>query len=253
MKKKNKKTPGGNLSDARISQEEYEDTLIRMAFMELAEREAMEGDPDEDELPEGIDFKAAEKRHLRLMRRELRRMNFGSDLKRGLRITGKVAVYALAAMFVVTASTLAISREARKGLYKYLISLDEKYTQFVIRDSSGMNIPEGWNGEYFPTYIPEGFEVCNVFSNISMNYVEYTNIDGKLFSFDETSTDVVTQIDTEDAELTQNAIGGIPMFQVIKNEMVSFTWIYDDRYFTVNLNGALEEAEKIVESVVKIR
>jgi hypothetical protein len=249
---KKNKTPGGNLSDDRISQEEYEDTLIRMAFMELAEREAMEGDPDGDELPEGIDFKAAEKRHLRLMRRELRRMNFGPRLKRGLRITGKAAVYALAVMFVVTASTLAISREARKGLYKYLISLDEKYTQFVIRDSSGMNIPEGWNGEYFPTYIPEGFEVCNVFSNYSMNYVEYTNADGKLFSFDETSSDVIMQLDTEDAELKQNTIAGIPMFQVIKNGMVSFTWIYEDKYFMVNFDGSLKETEKIVASIIKI-
>ncbi len=70
-------------------------------------------------------------------------------------------------------------------------------------------IPEEWHGEYFPSYIPEGFSLTRVSSpDSSCSRAYYENADGVSITFGELGTDTVLGVNSENAAVTRKEIGG---------------------------------------------
>ncbi|MBE5766013.1 MAG: DUF4367 domain-containing protein [Clostridiales bacterium] len=70
-------------------------------------------------------------------------------------------------------------------------------------------VPAEWHGEYFPSYIPEGFALTKVSSpDSNCNKAYYENSDGVSIVFGELGTNAVFGINSENASVTRKEIGG---------------------------------------------
>ena len=118
-------------------------------------------------------------------------------------------------------------------------------------DELSFDVPEGWLGEYFMTYIPEGLEVQYI-STFS-GYVEYWDSEGIKLSFDEHDADAYTSVDNEDAETWYTTVRGNDAYVISKDGRYTIVWAIEDRYFDVIVwRSTYDEALKIAEGVRKI-
>ena len=96
-------------------------------------------------------------------------------------------------------------------------------------EEEAFSVPEEWKGEYYPSYIPEGFYVFNVGeSSISLTL---KNDEGRYIHFVEKQAINNVGLDTEGAELRSVIINGQEAAVFEKNELINITWCTEDTFF----------------------
>lgn len=106
------------------------------------------------------------------------------------------------------------------------------------------------NGKHFPTVIPAGLVIGQVFSDSEESFVTFCKPEGEItFSFYEIDKGVIN-IDTEGTEIKEVSINGIVGHAVLKADSIRIFWLYEDSLLMISMNhGSLEEAIFFAESV----
>ena len=115
----------------------------------------------------------------------------------------------------------------------------------MLQIENKIDIPEGWEGKYYPTYISEGYWI----ENINEFGVRYVDKSGNEIRFSEMPYGRRKGVDTEDALISNATLNGIEVMVVEKNERTSIIWNADDRYFVVEVHEGREMALRIAASV----
>lgn len=119
----------------------------------------------------------------------------------------------------------------------------------MIQTDSGMNVPEEWQGKYYLSYIPEGYELeyANWFG------VCYVDAHGGELRFDENMHGDSGDVDTENAVVSNAALNGVGAMIVEKGGWTTVFWSMDNRYFVVEIHENRETALRIAAGVRPIR
>ncbi len=236
--------------------EDCEDALFRLSLTRLEARRAeafvREADAGDAALtPDAMDraFERALPRFLRASRRELRRRDIGMLRRRTTaRVVNVIAAF-LVLLLAGCVSALAVSPEMRESLSRLLVSPQKEFTDFRMEKFAEPDVPEGFRGDFYPSYIPDGFflESADWYRACYL-----TEDEQRVLYYTELDENAAMNLDTEDADVTYGKVGGTDAMFVQKKGLSSVVWSFSNRFFLVSIKGTHEEALKIAESLVMI-
>lgn len=171
-------------------------------------------------------------------------------LKKGL-LAACVFITILSLSFT---TVLALSPQLQLYMSKLLVQQTDSFVTVGVRMNDAAIVPEGWAGDYFPSYIPDGFELIQIhppeFND--MPFVTYRNGD-RMLDFDEMPEYATTHLAGEEKKVSQTTVHDREAVVVEGHGYVEVAWAEFDRYFIVGLTGSADEAIAITRSVERIK
>lgn len=234
----------------------YTDAILRDALIRLNNKDAdnMEQAPLTHE--EMRFFKDTQAKTLKLIRRNTRKLRI-------LQVN-RIAAAILLCVLLSASVCCAAFPPLRGLLSKLALSKRNSYTSVPMKSDSTATpeplptsteklalVPDGWMGAYYPTYIPEGFEIRDM--SDASGYVTYQNALRKTLIFEEREGAAGDRLDMEGAGDTEIRLNGQLAILSEGADGASIFWTIEDRYFTLTLQGETDEAIRIAESVQKIQ
>lgn len=162
----------------------------------------------------------------------------------------KAAIVLAAVLMISVTSAFATVQIIRVGILKLDIQVYDDRTEFQLQQTGEtMEVPEGWTGVFYPSYIPADF----VFSYLDAGEAVYIDASGNHLEFCEETYGTSWAIDTEDAQVSTIYLHDTTATVVEKNGRTSVIWAEHNRLFIVHLFGDRETAIKIANSVTLIQ
>lgn len=168
---------------------------------------------------------------------------------RGVRSVLPKVVNIAAAFVLVVGISLPIVVATQSDLLSrvFRLTMHEEPTHTVVSlevdESASFLVPAGWTGLYFPSYIPEGYEVWKV---EELPGVLFRNDDGIFISFNEENPNASPSIDSENMTRSYVQVGGYTAMILQKESLTSITWQSDDRLFHMYIGSSGEAARQIL-------
>ncbi len=170
----------------------------------------------------------------------------------------QVAAIVIAVIAVTGTVAIATSQTVRIKVMQLLYTIEKEYTaiSLVENPDAAFDIPEQWQGAYFPSFIPQGFTMAQIESNELSSHAVWLNDDEtQKITFSIMGEGAVTHIDTENAVV-------IPLLEsfiedgitVLKNENVTIAYRVFDKYIIITSEGLdSTSVESIYHSVQRIK
>lgn len=254
MKKMNK----SEYQDDQKLRAEYQKVLISKAMREIRDEEAdslLECSPEDQRYLEFLEANR-EKRMEKMMRR-LRWISLKKQFFTVVPRTMRFAVAALGILCIGLTTAFASSETFRVRVFSMFAEDHGQYTAIGLREDEqkAFDVPNGWEGMYYPTYIPDGFEVINV-ENLSEQIflISFENKNNEYLTFEEMTEDAESNIDTENARVYYTEIHGNTALVSAKADLTIVSWNEQNRILSVVFDGEMEEdALKVAKSVTRIK
>lgn len=254
MKKMNK----SEYQDDQKLRAEYQKVLISKAMREIRDEEAdslLESSPEDQRYLEFLET-SREKRMKKMMRR-LRWISLKKQFFTVAPRTMRFAVAALGILCIGLTTAFASSETFRVRVFSMFAEDHGQYTAIGLREDEQktFDVPNGWEGMYYPTYIPDGFDVVNV-ENLSgqIFLISFENQNSEYLIFKEMTEDTESNIDTENAQVYYTEIHGNTAMVSVKEDVTVVAWNEKDRIFAVIVDGEVEEgALEVAKSVMRIK
>ena len=254
MKKMNK----SEYQDDQKLRAEYQKVLISKAMREIRDEEAdslLESSPEDQRYLEFLET-SREKRMKKMIRR-LRWISLKKQFFTVVPRTMRFAVAALGILCIGLTTAFASSETFRVRVFSMFAEDHGQYTAIGLREDEqkAFDVPNGWEGMYYPTYIPDGFEVINV-ENLSEQIflISFENKNNEYLTFEEMTEDAESNIDTENAQVYYTEIHGNTALVSAKADLTIVSWNEQNRILSVVFDGDVEEdALKVAKSVTRIK
>ena len=254
MKKMNK----SEYQDDQKLRAEYQKVLISKAMREIRDEEAdslLECSPEDQRYLEFLETNR-EKRMEKMMRR-LRWISLKKQFFTVVPRTMRFAVAALGILCIGLTTAFASSETFRVRVFSMFAEDHGQYTAIGLREDEqkAFDVPNGWEGMYYPTYIPDGFEVISV-ENLSEQIflISFENKNNEYLTFEEMTEDAESNIDTENARVYYTEIHGNTALVSAKADLTIVSWNEQNRILSVVFDGEVEEdALKVAKSVTRIK
>ena len=256
MKKMNK----SEYQDDQKLRAEYQKVLISKAMREIRDEEAdslLECSPEDQRYLEFLET-SREKR----MKKMIRRLRWISLKKQFFTVaprTMRFAVAALGILCIGLTTAFASSETFRVRVFSMFAEDHGQYTAIGLREDEqkAFDVPNGWEGMYYPSYIPAEFEIESVDSSFGREFSVYmrdkNNSDVRLI-FEEMSENNEMNVDTENAKVYYTEIHGNTALVSVKTGITIVTWNEQNRMFSVIIDGEAEkDALKVAKSVTRIK
>lgn len=171
--------------------------------------------------------------------------------RRRTRRVGKIVAIAAILMTISCGSALAaICGLVEAGILKFDVKVQEKGTIFeLLRPKNKVDVPDGWQGKYYPSYIPDGYEIGCV------NDFGVRLVDGKggILKFDENIYGDRVVADTEYSVTSSIMMNDVEVMVVEKSGWTTVVWSMDNKYFVVEGNEGKEIVLRVASSVSLIK
>ena len=254
MKKMNK----SEYQDDQKLRAEYQKVLISKAMREIRDEEAdslLESSPEDQRYLEFLE--ANREKRLKKMMRRLRWISLKKQFFTVVPRTMRFAVAALGILCIGLTTAFASSETFRVRVFSMFAEDRGQYTAIGLREDEqkAFDVPNGWEGMYYPTYIPDGFEVINV-ENLSEQIflISFENKNNEYLTFEEMTEDAESNIDTENAQVYYTEIHGNTALVSAKADLTIVSWNEQNRILSVVFDGEVEEdALKVAKSVTRIK
>ena len=169
--------------------------------------------------------------------------------------TGILAALGILCIGLTTA--FASSAPFRVRVFSMFKKDHGQYTAVKLQEDEqkAFDVPNGWEGMYYPAYIPDGFEVINV-ENLSEQIflISFENKNNEYLTFEEMTEDAESNIDTENAQVYYTKIHGNTALVSVKADLTIVSWNEQNRILSVVFDGEMEEdALKVAKSVTRIK
>ena len=239
---------------------EYQKVLISKAMREIRDEEAdslLECSPEDQRYLEFLEANR-EKRMEKMMRR-LRWISLKKQFFTVVPRTMRFAVAALGILCIGLTTAFASSETFRVRVFSMFAEDHGQYTAIGLREDEqkAFDVPNGWEGMYYPSYIPAEFEIESVDSSFGREFSVYmrdkNNSDVRLI-FEEMSENNEMNVDTENAKVYYTEIHGNTALVSVKTGVTIVTWNEQNRMFSVIIDGEAEkDALKVAKSVTRIK
>jgi len=208
-------------------------------------KECENSDPDMEDMVHDADARILRRIYSKNRKGQMRDLVF-----RVLPRAGKIVAGLALTFFIGLSAAVATVQSVRINVLNFITEIEDRYTALYMQESGAMiDVPEGWNGLYYMTYIPEGF----VLVEWGVNEVIYADENDNILGFGEYEYGVTCNLDTENAEITYESIRGKNALVVKKDGWVAITWSEGNRFIVLDLMGEKDEALQIAENVLIVR
>ena len=186
--------------------------------------------------------------------RELRKQNLGQQLRHSLPKVVNIAAAVVLVFFLSLSTALAVSSTVRVRVMKLIMTIEDEYTAFSLKEDeeASFDIPSEWLASYYPTYIPEGYELDSVLGTSDSSEASFKNEEGHVIGFYENSSYAKMHIDTEDAEVNVTLMQGKQVTVISKNGTTTFVWIEQNRYYVLQGEGTIEFLSQIMKGLARV-
>ena len=163
--------------------------------------------------------------------------------------TWKVAVCMVVLLVVAVPWAIAHTDFLRVNPSRLEIKKKTGYIEVEMKEDTSISfdVPSQWLGRYYLSYVPEGFELFDIFPE--MNSVEYRNAEGKQLQFAECVKGTASGIDNKNAVYSQEHVNGETAFVMDRGDSTCVIWGIGTEYFYVDAYLPKEEVLKIAEGV----
>ena len=238
-------------------QNQYVDALIGLAFEEMDALEAQEALAESEQLPPETEAAATAvflrvkeriRREYNRQRRKTHRQSFQKALPRILEIAAVLVLLVGIAAPVAIAGVSSI----RVKVLEMLMTFEDDHVEINMHEkqNAAFYVPGNYLGDYFPAYLPEGFEYTYI-SQLS-DYIEMQNLEGQRINFGSFSEYGGGNFDTENAKLSYVTLHDQQVLLIEKKGLYTIIWEMDNRVFYVDTTISPEETVRIAESVRRI-
>ena len=132
-----------------------------------------------------------------------------------------------------------------------MIQIHDEYAEIgIVEGGATIDVPDGWTGGYYLSYIPQGYEVRQVSPFDPL--VIYLNAEGNALLFREGDEHSKTNIDSEDKIITYENINGETALVLEDEAGTSIVWSKGKNYFILQLDEPKAEALKVARGVCMI-
>ncbi len=255
------KNDGGS---EKTFQERYEQLMLEAAFTELERRELEQVErlmkTPEMQAEISASFQRMSGAYRRIENR-IHRQLFLRWLRGTARMTARVAAAIGLICFLGVGSlsvAMASNDHFRARVFRLIQQQTDSYMQwdFVEDENAAFDVPGEWFGDYYPSYIPEGFVMTEI-STRETDFepsVLYEHPNGDYFVFDECYMEGSVNINAENAHTYHQTINGHDCFvSEFTEDRLIVCWVGEDRYFMLSSWTSKEETFKIVEGIRRIR
>ncbi len=177
---------------------------------------------------------------LRKARREQLRMR--------LRWGARAAACLVLALAVAMPIAVAASPAVRSRVLKLLMEPTPEYTGLSLVEEAAFDVPAGYAGEWYMSWIPEGYVLTNVIPEADI--VEYDGARGEHLFFTEMDEHTEANVNTEGARIDTVLVNGREVMIVDLDDELSAVWSTEDRYFLLILEGGERPPER--ETLLKL-
>ena len=239
---------------------EYQKVLISKAMRAIRDEEVhflMASSPEEQR---HLAFLAGhrEKQLKKLMHR-LRWIGLKNQLMTIMPGTMRFAVAALGILCIGLTGAFASNQRFRVQVFSMFAEDHGQYTAIGLREDeqSSFDVPAEWEGMYYLSYIPDGFEVESIDNSFKRDLMvtmrKQHDYDTRLI-FNEAANGVDISIDTENAQVYHTEIHGNDAIVSLKEKFSLITWSENNRILSVMIDGKNEEELlRVAESVKQIK
>lgn len=241
-----------DIGKVRRYDEELEAATYRKAFSILAqeEYEQIAAMPEDEE--ERRSFERMDEDIVRTISHGLRknkRNTWRHRIQRTVNVAASVIV-----MFSIALGVAMATPAFRQQLYRLSTKLSDGYTRIALapNDNFYIDVPDEWQGEYYPSYVPDGYELYHV-SQGSLLEATYMRGQDYYFTFCEYDENTVTALDTENAKVSYGEVHDCEAMIVEKNGLTTVTWTEADKLFIVEVNENVETALNIARNIGTIQ
>ena len=201
-------------------------------------------------------FERLDGKNLRLIEAYTRRQKTKVFFTKTLPRIGQIAAIIIAVIALCGGVAMAASDTFRVQVMRLLLEPTDEYVRLslVEDEQASFDVPSGWLGRSFPSYIPDSVEVVNILPLEEMPGIEYADRQTQEIAlrFQEFLSGV-THVDNEGATVRQVDINGHQAQLTTKNKIVNLYWSDGQSYFLVTAIGMDEETTmKIGKSVRRI-
>lgn len=228
-------------------QEEYEDLVFRKVMAVYVKKES------EQILSEiGAEKSKDEETDTKSIGRLFDRLERKENLHTVMRFSKKIINFAAMIVFVAVislASVVTASAEMREAvvnaIYHLVYENNERYTQISIGESTGFIDADvyNWNGEYAPTFIPQGYILKEKVDIENEKIVIYSNGKDDI-AFSQSKEMTFGRVDTENAETVDTIIiGDSEGLITYKDGITTISWSCGDTLLSIT--GQTDASELI--------
>lgn len=258
------------MADIDALRERHLDVMIKLAFdlddaeetQRLLDEPEAELSAEEERLADEILVQAFQKAEEREKKRKRQRRRAAVQ-----QAMPRVALIASCLILVLTIAlpiAIASSPVLRSRVMRLIVEVDEEQGraryEFVADSDAAFDVPEGWLGEYFPSYIPAGFSIWNLEEYVAViEYRSETGPDGYAqIYFAEVDDGATGYVGTDNTDISYIDLHGRTA-QMIDGYMdngihvITITWASDVKWFMLTTYGVdTETTLEIAGSVKKI-
>ena len=136
----------------------------------------------------------------------------------------RVASVILVLLACVSVATLSV-KGFREKIWEFLTNIgNPSYSLFVSSGDDDANKLSAYEGQYIPTWIPDGYEITSVGNNAYYKTIKLKNADGKTISYTEypKSNDVKFKLDKESCDTYEvSNVNGREIIIASKNGVIT--------------------------------
>ncbi len=222
---------------------------LRQALYLAALREAEADEADPQPLP------PPSAKTLALIRRASRRPR--PALPPRLAGAIRIAAAALALLFIGIGTAMALSAQLRITVLRLLWRVTPQYTELRLApdEAAAFDVPADWPGEYYPSFIPEGYRFYAVSGGEQIGIATYTNVSDseKILRFIESDQNTVSKVDTEGYSIETIDLRGSEAMLARKSGHSKIIWQQAGKMLLLSVTEDRQTALKIAESVTRIK
>lgn len=246
-------------------QEQHLDTMIKLAF-DLDDADEIQRILDEEDLPLAPEEQAFADEILEaaLLKAEnqnkrKKRQRYANKVRRA--IPRMIEIAACFVLIAAIATPIALARSAafRAKVMQLLIQMDtekgEAYFRFEQNPEAFFWVPEGWTGDHYPSYIPEG---CQIYAfDPLFTTVEYRDAKGGQFIYSEYDENAELMTGIENASISSIEINGHTGYAIEgiaqdgETHTVTVTWSNDTHWFSITSFGI--SSEQVIQIASSVR
>ncbi len=175
--------------------------------------------------------------------------------RRKRRVTYLLRTAAVVALIACISVPLAFTADAsRAAVANFLIQNFDKFSRITYDINNNAGPPIGWTSEYYPQWLPEGYEFHQIQQNSHRQTIWYMDDRNCSIFFSLSSVDEPLAIDTENTVCSDIFIGEYSAKLFVKNDKRSSSLAIFTPNNAICIQGPLSEAEiiQIAESIHSI-
>lgn len=155
---------------------------------------------------------------------------------------------------LLTSTIVTISVEAfRVRFLNLFIESSEDHNRIDYIDSEvSLELPKGWSGVYYPTYLPDGYTLLDAQASEHTKIVMFVDTDNELLIFTQNSNDMGMNIDSEQSDIEMVPVNDNDGYMTSKDGMITISWTENGTVLTLESTEEISIMIKIAEKVKKV-